>query len=381
MPYKTFGFSEQQVIMRDSLLGLLSRVLPDEKIEELEAGDLYPEEAYRALAEAGWLALPFDESLGGAGAGARDLAVFIEALSYHHAGICSAYMTTVIYGGMQLQMHGSEVMRRELLPALIAGELRMAIGFSEPGGGSDAAGIRTRAVREGEQYRINGSKCYITNAHVADHLVITAKTDAQAGRRGLSLFLVDCSLPGLTIRPMDPMGRRTSLPNEIFFEDVLVPASCLIGEENGGWPLLMRGLNLERLLLAAACAGQCLKAVQIATAWAREREAFGRKITEFQAVSHKLADMQMMTEQARLMAFHAAEMIDAGEDPVLETSMAKVVASDYGVKCADLGMQVMGGAGYMRGEMQRIFVDARVQPIGGGSNEIQRNIIAERMQR
>jgi alkylation response protein AidB-like acyl-CoA dehydrogenase len=381
MPYKSFGFTEEQVIMRDSVLGLLRRVLADDKIAELEANDAYPFEAYQALAEAGWLALPFDEAHGGAAASGKDMAVLIEALSYHHAGICSAYMTTTVYGGMHLQFHGSEAMRRDLLPPLIAGKLRMAIGYTEPSGGSDAAGIRTRAVRDGNHYVIDGSKCFITNAHVADYLVITAKTDPDAGRQGLSLFLVDTGLPGIEIRPMDPMGRRTSLPNEIFLDGVRVPADCLIGEENGGWPLLMRGLNLERMLLAAACAGQCIKAVEIATAWAREREAFGRKITAFQAVSHKLADMQMMTEQARLVTFHAAEMLDAGLDAVVETSMAKVIASEYGVKCADLGMQVMGGAGYMRGDMQRIFVDARVQPIGGGSNEIQRNIIADRMQR
>jgi alkylation response protein AidB-like acyl-CoA dehydrogenase len=379
MPYKTFGFTEEQVIMRDSVLGLLRRVLPDDKIWELEDNDAYPFEAYGELAKAGWLAMPFEEAHGGAAAGNKDMAVLIEALSYHHAGLCSAYMTTVIYGGMHLQFHAGDDMRRDMLPRLIEGRLKMAIGYTEPSGGSDAAGIRTRAARDGNGYVINGSKCFITNAHVADYLVITAKTDPDAGRRGLSLFLIDTKSPGVEIRPMDPMGRRTSLPNEI--DDVRVPAANLIGEENGGWPLLMRGLNMERILLGAACAGQCIKAVEIATLWAREREAFGRKITEFQAVSHKLADMQMMTEQARLITFHAAEMLDAGRDAVVETSMAKVIASEYSVKCADLGVQVMGGAGYMRGEMQRIYLDARVQPIGGGSNEIQRNIIAERMQR
>ncbi len=379
MPYSTFGFSQEQVMMRDSVLGTLNRVLPETRILELEAASDYPFEAMAALAEAGWLGLPIAEQFGGAGAGYKDLAVFIEALGYHHAGITSAYMTTVIYGGMHLQYHGSDWMQRELLPRLIEGNLRMAIGYSEPSGGSDAAAILTRAKRDGGDYVINGQKVYITNAHVADYLVITAKTDPEAGHRGLSLFLLDTKLPGVTIRNLDPMGRRTSLPNEVFLDDVRVPADHLIGEENKGWPLLMRGLNLERTLLAAASAGQMIKIVEIAKDWATERVAFGRKITEFQAIAHKFADMQMMTETARLHTFRVAEMLDAGENPVMETAIAKTVATEHNMTVADMGVQIMGGAGYMEGRMSQLYRDARVGPIGGGSSEIMRTVIAKRM--
>mgnify|MGYP006239717113 FL=1 len=171
----------------------------------------------------------------------------------------------------------------------------MAIGYSEPSGGSDAAAILTRAKRDGDGYVISGQKVFITNAHVADYLVITAKTDPDAGHRGLSLFLLDTKLPGVSIRNLNPMGRRTSLPNEVFLDEVRVPASHLVGEENRGWPLLMRGLNMERTLLAAASAGQMIKIIEIAKEWATERVAFGQKITEFQAIAHKFAEMQMMT--------------------------------------------------------------------------------------
>jgi alkylation response protein AidB-like acyl-CoA dehydrogenase len=379
MAYETFGFSEEQILMRDSILGLLGRALPAEKMLEFDKNSSFPEEAFQAVAADGWLGLPIVEAYGGAGASSMDMAVFIEALGYDHYGIRSADMTTSIYGASHLQYHASEVQRREMLPRLIKGQLKMCIAYSEPESGSDAAGIRTRALRNGDGYVINGQKIYITNAHVSDWMVVSAKTDPDARHKGLSLFLVDSKTPGLTIQPMDPLGSRTSLPNEVFFDDVRIPAENLLGSEGGAWPMLMRGLNQERLLLAATSAGACMRILELAKDFATSRKAFGRTITEYQAVSHKLADMYMLTEGARLATFHAARMLDAGEDAVMETTTAKVVATENNFKVADLGMQIMGGAGYMAGEMQRLFREARLGPIGGGTSEILRNVIAKRM--
>lgn len=379
MTYKTYGFNEHQVMVRDSVLRLLRDVLPSEKIEALEAADAFPMDAYQALAKAGWLALPFEEAYGGANASHRDLAAFIEATAYHHPGVTSAFMTTCIYAAMYIQYHGTDELKQEFLPPIIAGKRRMAVAYTEPHCGSDAAGIKTRAVRNGNDYMITGQKVYITNAHQADYLVVTAKTQPDGGHRGISLLIVDTRSPGLTIRPMNSMGRRTSLPNEVFFDDVRVPARYLLGGENEGWKKLMRGLNLERVLLGAASCGQCLQIVDIARDWAKERKAFGKTITEFQAISHKFAEMQMMTETARLHTYQAADMLDAGIDAVLETSMCKVIATENNMKVADMGMQIMGGAGYMEGPMSRLFRDARVGPIGGGSSEIMRNVIGKLM--
>ncbi|MDA0262440.1 MAG: acyl-CoA dehydrogenase family protein [Proteobacteria bacterium] len=379
MTYKTFGFSEEQTLMRDSLLGLLTRALPDERIRALEAAGDDPADAYQALAAAGWLGLPFAETHGGAAASYKDLAVFVEALSYHHNGLRAAYMTSVIYGGMSVQYHGAAALGAELIPRVISGAVRMAVSYSDPSSGSDAAAIRTRAVRDGDGYVLNGQKVFTTNAHVADYLVVTAKTDADAGRRGISLFVVDAKAPGMEIRPMAALGARTSPPNEVFIDAVRVPADHLLGEENDGWSRLMQSLNLERLLIAAASAGQCLKILEIASAFAKHREAFGQPITNFQAISHKLADLQMMMESARLATFHAANMLDAGEDAVLETTNAKVIASENNVACADLGMRVMAGAGYVEGDMQRLYRDSRAHTIGGGTSDVLRNVIAKRM--
>jgi alkylation response protein AidB-like acyl-CoA dehydrogenase len=288
-------------------------------------------------------------------------------------------MTTAIYGALHLRFHASDTQRKAMLPPLIAGHLKMCIAYSEPDSGSDMAGIRTRAVRQGDNYVINGQKIYITNAHVCDWMVVAAKTDPDAGRRGLSLFLVDAKTPGLTIRPMDPLGSRTSLPNEVFFDDVTIPIENLLGTEGGAWPMLMRGLNQERLLLAATSAGHCLRILELVKDFAIHRKAFGKSITAYQAVSHKLADMYMLTEGARQATFHAARMLDAGEDAVLETTTAKIVATENNFKVADMGMQIMGGAGYMAGEMQRLFREARLGPIGGGTSEILRNVIGQRI--
>ena len=379
MPYKTFNFTDEQILMRDSILGLLGRVLPAEKMLELDKASAFPSEAFQAIAADGWLGLPIAAEYGGAGASNMDMAVFIEAMGYYHFGIRSAYMTTTIYGASHLQYHATESQRQELLPRLIAGQLKMCIAYSEPDSGSDAAGIRTRAVRDGDSYVINGQKIYITNAHVSDYMVVSAKTDPDAGHKGLSLFLVDSRTQGLSIRPMDPLGSRTSLPNEVFLDDVRVPLGNLLGSEGGAWPMLMRGLNQERLLLAATSAGHCLRILELAKDFAINRKAFGKRITEYQAISHKLADMHMLTELARLATFHAARMLDVGEDAVLETTTAKVVATENNFKVADLGMQIMGGAGYMAGEMQRLFREARLGPIGGGTSEILRNVIGKRM--
>lgn len=375
--YDTYGFTQEQVLMRDSLLRLLEGVVPDSKIEELEKNSQYPEDAFQALARDGWLALPFDPSYGGMGASHKDMALFIEATAYHHLGVTSTVMTTVVYGGMNIQHHGSEALKAEMIPRIIRGELKLAAAYTEPNSGSDAGGIQTRAVRDGDDYILTGQKVFITNAHVADYLIVTAKTDPTAGHRGISLFLMDARAPGVEIRTMDPMGRRTALTNEVFMDEVRVPATHLLGKENQGWKALMRALNLERLLLSAASAGQSLKIIEIAKAWAKERKSFGRPITENQAISHKFAEMAIAAHSARLHTYAVAEKLDAGEDAVLENSIAKVVSTEANLKCADYGLQIMGGAGYMEGPMSRLFRDARLNTIGGGSGEIMRNVIAK----
>lgn len=378
--WDTFGFTEQQRLIRDSVLELLERVLPVQKIRELDRAGEFPFDAYQALADAGWMALPFANAVGGAGGSHKDLAVLVEAMAYHYASAATAYLTTVIYAGQHIALHGGEHLKTTYLPGIMDGSSRMAIALTEPGAGSDAAAITTRAERRGEIYVVRGQKLYITCAHVSQYLVTAVKTDISAGQRGISMLLIPTNAKGVTIRMLDTLGRRTTRANEVFFDDVEVPIENIIGEENKGWRNLMKCLNLERMCLAAAGAGNMQHALDYAKDYARERRQFGQSITKFQAVAHKFADMRIMAETTRLMTFRVADMLDAGLDPRIETAMAKVVSTDNDFHCADLGMQIMGGAGYMmEHDMQRFFRDSRVGPIGGGSNEIQRNIIAQLM--
>ena len=380
--FSDFGFTDEQKMMRESLLRLAARHLPPEAIRELDRTGGWPREAYQALAKAGWLGLLYPEKYGGMNGTYKDLAILLETLSYHYACLGTTYMTSPIYAGLQVLHNGSEELRTDYMVPMLRGDLYFAFALTEPQTGSDAASIRTNAVRRGDDYVLNGQKWFITSAHVADWLVVVVKTDPAANppHSGFSMLFVDARAPGVSIRPIETLGRHTTHTNQVFFDDVKVPVRHLLGEENRGWKQLMRGLNLERVAIAACGAGNAQKAVEIARDYATGRVQFGKPISQLQVIAHKLADMRIKAEVARLVTYRTAEIMDAGADARMETAIAKVVATEHDFQCADIGMQVMGGAGYsMEHDMQRLFRDSRLGPIGGGSNEIQRNIIAKLM--
>jgi len=375
-----FGLTEHQRMIRDSVLPLVEKALPRERVQQMDDAREFPFDAYAALAQAGWLALPHEEEYGGANGSYKDLAVLVEAIAYHNAQLASAYLTTVIYGGMQVRHGASPALKREIMPALIRGDLRLALCITEPDTGSDVSAIRTSATPVGDDYLISGQKVYITCAHVAHHLVVATKTDPTAGHKGISLFLVDARSPGLEIRPLKGLGRRMIHTNEVWFDGVRVPATRMLGAKNRGWRNLMRGLNLERLCLSAAACGNMAKIIDDAREFALNRTQFGNRISSYQAIAHKFADMQIMAESARAMTARVADMLDSGLEPTMETAIAKVLATENNSRCADMGIQIMGGAGYMMDhDMQMYFRDARVGTIGGGTSEIMRSVIARQM--
>lgn len=380
--FHPFGFTEEQKLIRQSLLDLTSRVMPPEKIRELDRTNGWPTEAYQHLARDGWLRLPYPAKYGGSDGSYMDLAVLLETLAYCYPCLATTYMTSTIFAGTQIYKNGSEEQKLKYLPKMLSGELYMAFALTEPQTGSDAASIKTKAIRKGDHYVLSGHKWFITSAHVADMLVVIAKTDPKASppHNGFSALLVDCRQPGVTIMPIETMGRHTTHTNQIFFDDVKIPAENLLGQENKGWKGLMFGLNLERLCIAAAGAGNAQKAIEIAQDYATQRIQFGQPISKFQVIAHKFADMRVMAEMARLITYRIAQMMDAGENANMETAIGKIVGTENDFQCANIGMQIMGGAGYsMEHDMQRLFRDSRLGPIGGGSNEIQRNIIAKLM--
>ncbi|MDZ7864245.1 acyl-CoA dehydrogenase family protein [Acidovorax sp.] len=376
----TNGLSEEQRMMREGVLDLLARHLPWERIRKMDETREFPHEAYNALAEAGYIGLFYPEELGGMGGSFKDIAVLLETMGYYYTGIAQAVTTTAIYAGMHVAKFGTPEMKKEIVPKIISGEVKLALAMSEPGTGSDVAGIKTSAVREGDEYVINGSKVWITCAHVADYVVAIVKTDTQARHNGISTILVPTNAKGVEVRPLSMLGRRTSHANEVFFDNVRVPAANLFGGEGQAWKNIMKALGLERLGLAAISAGHCFKITEYARDYARERIQFGKPISEFQVIQHKLADMLIMAETARQSIYRVAELLDAGQPVVTEASIAKIVCTENNFKCADIGMQIMGGAGYsMEYDMQMFFRDSRVGPIGGGTNEIQRNIVAKQL--
>ncbi len=379
-PHLTFGFSEEQKLLRESVLGTLARVLPAEKIRELDKAGEYPYEACRALADLGINGIMYPKEFGGLDSSYKDLAVLGEALGYHYGGIAQAWSITCIYAGMHIALHGSDAMRREILPKVISGEMRLALCLSEPDHGSDVAGIECFARKDGNGYVLNGQKIYNSAAHVAHNLVVVCKTKPGRGYDGISMFVVDTTLPGVTINRLSALGRHTTEANHCFFDDVKLPAEAMIGTENDGWHGLMKCLNVERLNLAANGVGNTLRIMEHALNYAQERQQFGRPIGKFQAVSHKFADMQIMYQTARAMLYRVAEMLDAGQDPIMENAVLKAYATEVNWKTADMAMQILAGAGYIIDQdMQMMFRDARVGPIGGGTSEIQRNVIASRM--
>ena len=376
----TAGLTEEQNMMREGVLDLLSRILPWEKIRQMDETREFPHAAYNALAEAGYLGIFYPEELGGMGGSYKDIAVFLETLGYYYTGIAQAVTTSAIYAGMHVAKFGSDEMKQEIVPKIISGQAKLALGMSEPGTGSDVAGIKTSAVRDGDDYVINGSKVWITCAHVADYIVAIVKTDTQQRHSGISTILVPTNTPGVTIRPLSMLGRRTSHANEVFFDNVRVPAKNLFGGEGQAWKNIMKALGLERLGLSAISAGHCFKITEYARDYAKDRIQFGQPITQFQVIQHKLADMLILGETARQSVYRVAELLDLGQPVVREASIAKIVCTDNNFKCADIGMQIMGGAGYSNEyDMQMFFRDSRVGPIGGGTNEIQRNILAKNM--
>lgn len=375
------GLSEEQRMVREGVLDLLAKHLPWENVRKMDEAREFPHEAYDALARAGYFGIFYPEALGGTGGSNKDIAVFLETLGYYYTGIAQGVTTTAIYAGMHVAKFGSPELQREIVPRIIAGKAKLALAMSEPGTGSDVAGIKTNARRDGDDFILNGNKVWITCAHVADYLVVTTKTDTQAARhQGISTLLVDAKAPGVTIKPLAMLGRRTTHANEVFFDNVRVPASNLIGGEGLAWKNIMKCLAVERMGLAAISAGHCFKITEYASDYAKQRIQFNQPISQFQVIQHKLVDMYIMAESARQSVYRVAELLDAGDPALKETSLAKIVCTDNNFRCADIGLQVLGGAGYsMEYDMQMFFRDSRVGPIGGGSNEIQRNVIAKLM--
>lgn len=328
------------------------------------------------LADLGWLGVSLPEEYGGGGAGFVDECVFLEETSRGLAPI-TGYSTGLTAAQTYLKW-GSELQKKTIVSNLAAGKLE-AISLSEPGAGSDLGGVKVKSVRDGDDYVISGQKTWCSAAHVAEHLLVLTREDNSGTKhQGLTLLMVPTNTPGLDIREIETMEPHTV--NDVFFTDVRVPASNVVGEAKNAWKQLMRGLSVERVIIAAMSLGSAQRSLDDAIAYVSEREQFGRKIGSFQALRHRIADLATDIAFARAFVYDVAHRIDEGLEDSLarESAMAKMRCTEIAKNTALEAMQMMGGYGYAREYgMEAQVRKSLAPPIYGGTNEIQREIIAK----
>lgn len=375
-------FTEEHRRLRETV----RRWVTDELVPHVdgwEAAGWFPDEVFQRAGELGFLGLHYDQRWGGAGGDLAASIVFVEEVA--RAGTAALAMALSVQSDMAtpaLARFGTDEQRDRYLAPAIAGRSIAAIAITEPDAGSDVAGIRTRAVRDGDDWVLDGTKLYITNGARADWMTVVARTDADAGHRGISLFLVDTSLPGVSIsRKLDKLGMRSSDTAEVVFEGVRLPADRLIGEQPGeGFSQLMWQLQYERLAAGAACVGHADWVLDTTVAFARAREAFGRPISGHQVIAHKLADAATELSAARSFLYSTVWRVQQGEYPVADISMVKKYCAQVQNRLVDDCLQVHGGAGFMEEyAVSRAYRDARLQRIGGGTDEIMNEVIARRL--
>ncbi|HLT57727.1 MAG TPA: acyl-CoA dehydrogenase family protein [Limnochordales bacterium] len=350
-------------------------------VEEYQRRRALPPDIVRRMGEQGLIGIMFPEEYGGAGGDVLAQALAVQEISKVDAGIGVTLLVQVL-ALYPIWQHGTEEQKRRYLPAGLRGEIIGAIGMTEPDAGSDFAAVQTRAVRDGDAWVIDGRKTFITNGPVADFVLVAARTVPGAGRKGLSLFIVDRGTPGFSVaRKLDKMGWHTSETGELLFEGCRLPAEQLLGREQQGFYYVMEDFNLERVFLAAQCVGLGEAAYEAARDYALARRQFGRPIVAFQAVRHQLVEMYAQVEQARLLLYQACGAYqDGGGDRVLAASLAKWVASEMVNRVTGQAVQIHGGYGYVTDyPVERYYRDARVYTIGGGTSEIQKEIMARRL--
>ncbi len=347
--------------------------------EQVEENDDITAEIVAEIAEMGLFGLPFPEKYGGAGLGELGYAMILEELGAVNAAFGNLIGAHTGIGSMSIYLGGAEEQKTRYLPPLCAGEKIAAFALTEPQAGSDAAAIRTTAVRKGEHYVLNGSKIWITNGPIADVVIVYAVTDKNLGvKGGVTGFIVEKGFPGFSVGKIDrKMGLRGSHTAELVFQDCEVPEENVLGQVGMGFLTAMSALDAGRIGLAAGAVGGAQKMMEASIEWANTRVQFGKPIGEQQAIQWMLAEMATMIHAARLMTYEAAWKLDHGMKVWREAAMVKLFASETACKIADMTVQIHGGMGYMK-EMpiERMYRDSRILKIYEGTNEIQKLIIA-----
>lgn len=373
-------FNETHQQVRQTVRKFISsHVLPH--IQDWEEAGEFPRELYRLAGDAGLLGIGFPENLGGTGEGDVFLKVAVsEELMRSTSGGLVASLGSLDIGLPPVAKWARPEVRDQIVPPVLRGEKIAALAITEPGGGSDVASLRTRAVRDGDHYVVNGSKTFITSGHRADHYTVAVRTGGE-GHGGISLLLIDRDTPGFsTGGKLKKMGWWASDTAELFFEDCRVPADRLIGAENAGFIAIMSNFLQERLMLTIMAYMTAQIALEESLQYSQQRQAFGRSIDRFQVNRHKLVDMATQIDVAREYAYRCAALMQAGKNPIKEVAMAKNFAVQVCESVTREAVQLHGGMGYMRESVvERLYRDAKILSIGGGTDEIMKELIAKQM--
>jgi len=376
-----FSLTPEQVDLRDMARKFArTEMLP--KAAECDRDGHFPEEVYRKAWELGLMNLNIPTEYGGSGLGLMDQCLIVEEL----AKACGGMTTTIMANCLALEpllLGGSPEQKERVLTPFCASYNLASFCLTEPASGSDAGAVKTRARREGDEYVIDGEKCFITNAPQANLYTVFAMVDPALKHRGVSAFLVPRTTPGVSVgKEEDKMGQRASSTSSVRFESVRVPVSSRIGKEGDGFSLAMRTLDQTRTPIGAMSTGIAQAALDYASEYALKRQTFGKPIAEHQAIQIKLANMAQDVHASRLLVWQSAWTVDQGKTGTLESSMAKCFASDAAMRVTDEAIQIFGGYGYMRDyPVEKLLRDAKLAQIYEGTNEIQRIVIARELLR
>jgi alkylation response protein AidB-like acyl-CoA dehydrogenase len=375
-----FQLSEEQLQLKKMVREFAEREVAPNVMKWDEPGE-FPLATIKELGKLGLMGIVFPSEYGGAGMGYVEYVIAIEELSRVDGsiGITVAAHTSLCSG--HIFIAGNEEQKQKYIPQLATGEHLGAWGLTEPGSGSDAGGARCSAVRKGSNWVLNGNKTFITNGHHADVAVVIAVTDKTAHTHGLSAFVVEKGTKGFRAgKKENKLGLRASDTSELIFEDCEVPAENLLGQEGDGFVDAMKVLDGGRISIAALGLGMAQGAYEVALKYSKEREQFGKPISEFQAIAFKLADLATEIDAARLLTSRAAAMKDAGMKTTLESSMAKLYSSEVAVRCANEAVQIHGGYGFIKDyPAEKFYRDVKLCTIGEGTSEIQRLVIARQI--
>ncbi|MDW8437825.1 MAG: acyl-CoA dehydrogenase [Chloroherpetonaceae bacterium] len=376
-----FELTENQKMIAETVRNFAARELPFNVVMKYDEEQRFPIELVRKVGELGLLGIIFPEEYGGAGFGYLEYVTAIEELAKVDPSLALTVAAHNSLGTNHIFQFGSEELKRKFVPKLASGEMLAAWALTEPNSGSDAAGMLTTAVQDGDHWVLNGTKNFITNSHSAEVCVVMAITDREKGNHGISAFLVEKGTPGFSpSKKENKLGMRASETGQLAFDNCRIPYGNLLGNLNEGFKQAMMILDGGRISIAALSLGIAEGALEASLKYAKERKQFGKPIADFQAIQFKLADMATEIEAAKMLTFRAAAMKDEGKTTTMESSMAKLYASEVAVRVCNEAVQIFGGYGFIKEfPAEKFYRDVKLCTIGEGTSEIQRLVIARQL--